>query len=401
MARLETKVTGEPKPKVCWYKKGKKIKPTKAMQIENMEDGTSVLTISEVTPEDAGPILCEGQNRLGMDTTTTEVIVEDHLESKSYKKPEWVSKMEEMKKKLQASKSTPTFIREVRDERAKELETVTFECQFSGNPTPDVVWYHENKVVKNTKNVKIRIKDKKTTLTIYEVTQEHEGAYVCKATNELGTIASKGNLYVTGLTDEERQKIELKKAPKEKPKKVKEEIKEEEKIEEVVRKTHMEKKKSVTQEFTEQITQEVTQQVSQHVSHISEEVIRKEIPKEEEVEEVEEIEKVVKKTHKEKQRKVEAIHRATPIDVPSEEVEEVVERIGHGAVISEVLSEETTMDTSVEETGFRAFMRMAEQHQVNVEEAIFSFQPEDFRIQAWETTEGELHTAESSEVHVK
>jgi hypothetical protein len=35
-----------------------------------------------------------------------------------------------------ATQCVPTFVQEIVDLRAVELEAVTFECQFSGTPTP-------------------------------------------------------------------------------------------------------------------------------------------------------------------------------------------------------------------------------------------------------------------------
>jgi len=32
--------------------------------------------------------------------------------------------------------SQPSFVQELKDERAIENETIVFECQFAGNPTP-------------------------------------------------------------------------------------------------------------------------------------------------------------------------------------------------------------------------------------------------------------------------
>lgn len=37
---------------------------------------------------------------------------------------------------ITAFQSLPNFVQELKDERAIENETVVFECQFSGNPTP-------------------------------------------------------------------------------------------------------------------------------------------------------------------------------------------------------------------------------------------------------------------------
>jgi hypothetical protein len=67
----------------------------------------------------------------------------------------------------------------------------------------------------------------------------------------------------------------------------------------------------------------------------------------------------------------------------------LVEREGHGALISQVLTEETAADeTTVAKTvGFRAFMRMIELRHVNIEEVLTHFTPLDFQTPVWETTE--------------
>lgn len=68
---------------------------------------------------------------------------------------------------------------------------------------------------------------------------------------------------------------------------------------------------------------------------------------------------------------------------------QLVEREGHGPLISQVLTEETTTDESIVAAtiGFRAFMRMIELQHATVEEVITHFVPEDFRPRAWEVTE--------------
>lgn len=67
----------------------------------------------------------------------------------------------------------------------------------------------------------------------------------------------------------------------------------------------------------------------------------------------------------------------------------VVERKGHGALISEVLTEETTIDESklAATVGFRAFMKMVEANYVTIEEVITQFTPEDFIQRVWESKE--------------
>ena len=60
---------------VRWYLNGKEISASKDFSIDNLEDGTSILNITEVYPDDAGELMCEAQNDNGVATTTTQLNV--------------------------------------------------------------------------------------------------------------------------------------------------------------------------------------------------------------------------------------------------------------------------------------------------------------------------------------
>lgn len=69
----------------------------------------------------------------------------------------------------------------------------------------------------------------------------------------------------------------------------------------------------------------------------------------------------------------------------------LVERQGHGALITEVLTEETAQseDAIAAKVGFRAFMKMVELKHTAVEEVIAHFYPEDFKPRSWEQREAQ------------
>lgn len=73
---MEVKAVGKPMPKGKWLKHGEEIMPSDEFMIENYEDGTSILTISEVYPDDTGEIIYEAHNPLGVAVTTTQLVVE-------------------------------------------------------------------------------------------------------------------------------------------------------------------------------------------------------------------------------------------------------------------------------------------------------------------------------------
>lgn len=73
---MEVKVDGKPKPKVRWHKQGTEVLPSRDFQVEEYEDGTSVLTIPEVFPDDTGEITCVAENEFGVAISSTELVVE-------------------------------------------------------------------------------------------------------------------------------------------------------------------------------------------------------------------------------------------------------------------------------------------------------------------------------------
>lgn len=70
------KVIGKPKPEVKWLREDEEIIPSEEYQIENKPDGTSVLIIKTVNPEDTGKITFEAHNPVGVAETETELVVE-------------------------------------------------------------------------------------------------------------------------------------------------------------------------------------------------------------------------------------------------------------------------------------------------------------------------------------
>lgn len=67
---------GKPKPKVKWLRDNEEIFASEEYQIENFEDGTSVLVINNIYPDDVGTISFEAHNPLGVAVTTALFSVE-------------------------------------------------------------------------------------------------------------------------------------------------------------------------------------------------------------------------------------------------------------------------------------------------------------------------------------
>lgn len=62
-----------PKATVFWYLNGKELEPSKEFGIDHLEDGTSILTLAEVYPDDAGELMCEAHNDKGVVTSVVQL----------------------------------------------------------------------------------------------------------------------------------------------------------------------------------------------------------------------------------------------------------------------------------------------------------------------------------------
>ena len=104
--------------------------------------------------------------------------------------------MKELKKKLAETEQAPKFIREVKEVRLKEGQRARFECGFAGYPKPEVNWYYQGEILKNSSKVQIKVREDSSTLTIIDCTFDDAGMYECRASNTLGTDKTKGSLTV-------------------------------------------------------------------------------------------------------------------------------------------------------------------------------------------------------------
>jgi len=74
IVRLVIRVKGTPKPKTQWYENGMEITPNEEFEIEEQDDGVSVLTVKKRPTESVREITCEATNEYGTAKTRTLII---------------------------------------------------------------------------------------------------------------------------------------------------------------------------------------------------------------------------------------------------------------------------------------------------------------------------------------
>jgi len=74
LIRLVVRVKGTPMPKTHWYVNGIEITPNEEFEIEEKDEGVSVLTVKKRPTESVREITCVATNEYGTATTSTLII---------------------------------------------------------------------------------------------------------------------------------------------------------------------------------------------------------------------------------------------------------------------------------------------------------------------------------------
>nr|XP_040038567.1 receptor-type tyrosine-protein phosphatase delta-like isoform X27 [Gasterosteus aculeatus aculeatus] len=194
VASFICQATGDPRPKIVWNKKGKKVSNQRFEVIEFDDGSGSVLRIQPLrTPRDEAIYECVASNSVGETSATTRLTVlrEDQLPS-----------------------GFPTIDMGPQLKVVERTRTATMLCAASGNPDPDISWFKDFLPV-NTTNNNGRIKQLRSesfggtpirgALQIEQSEESDQGKYECVATNNDGTrYSAPANLYVRELREVRR-----------------------------------------------------------------------------------------------------------------------------------------------------------------------------------------------------
>ncbi|XP_034424966.1 receptor-type tyrosine-protein phosphatase S isoform X36 [Hippoglossus hippoglossus] len=177
VASFICQASGDPRPKIVWNKKGKKVSNQRFEVIEFDDGSGSVLRIQPLrTPRDEAIYECVASNSVGETSATTKLIVlrEDQLPP-----------------------GFPTIDMGPQLKVVERTRTATMLCAASGNPDPDISWFKDFLPV-NTTNNNGRIKQLRSgALQIEQSEESDQGKYECVATNNDGTrYSAPANLYV-------------------------------------------------------------------------------------------------------------------------------------------------------------------------------------------------------------
>uniref|UniRef100_A0A8B9E6E3 Receptor-type tyrosine-protein phosphatase S n=1 Tax=Anser cygnoides TaxID=8845 RepID=A0A8B9E6E3_ANSCY len=182
VASFICQATGDPRPKIVWNKKGKKVSNQRFEVIEFDDGSGSVLRIQPLrTPRDEAIYECVASNSVGEISVSTRLTVlrEDQI-----------------------PRGFPTIDMGPQLKVVERTRTATMLCAASGNPDPEITWFKDFLPV-DTSNNNGRIKQLRSGALQIELSEESDqGKYECVATNSAGTrYSAPANLYVRGRND--------------------------------------------------------------------------------------------------------------------------------------------------------------------------------------------------------
>ena len=184
--RLELKVgvKGDPLPQVTWTRDGKPLSSNDIMEVK-YKNGVALLTISEVYPEDSAKYTCKATNAKGSVETSSTIKVLPK-----------VSKGVSNGGATGTSQIQPRVYKHLQSRAVKDGEPVTLECTITGDAQFDVVWLHNEKEIKPSKDFNYVNKGNVYALEITEVFPEDSGTYTCEAFNDSGECFSTCSMIV-------------------------------------------------------------------------------------------------------------------------------------------------------------------------------------------------------------
>ncbi|XP_024908283.1 receptor-type tyrosine-protein phosphatase F isoform X5 [Cynoglossus semilaevis] len=177
VASFVCQASGEPKPRITWMKKGKKVSSQRFEVIEFDDGSGSVLRIQPLrTHRDEAIYECTATNSAGEINTSAKLTV-----------------LEEN----QIPHGFPTIDMGPQLKVVERTRTATMLCAASGNPDPEISWFKDMLPVEIS-NSNPRIKQLRSgALQIENSEESDQGKYECVASNSAGTrYSAPANLYV-------------------------------------------------------------------------------------------------------------------------------------------------------------------------------------------------------------
>lgn len=169
---LRVQVKGDPDPQVSWSKDGKPVASSEIMEVK-YKNGVATVIIAEVFPEDGGRYTCKATNTKGSVETSSRVTIIPMPKVNGASNGTAVA-------------SSPKIFQHIESQVVKDGDCVTLDCTIGLAERFDIVWLHNEKEIKPSKDFEYKSSGDKYSLIIQEIFPEDAGTYTCEAFNDIG-----------------------------------------------------------------------------------------------------------------------------------------------------------------------------------------------------------------------
>ncbi|KYB28240.1 SEC14 domain and spectrin repeat-containing protein 1-like Protein [Tribolium castaneum] len=183
--KLECEVSGLPPPILTWTHNGKAVKEARELKLQ-FEGNKATLLVFEAFPKDAGTYVVNAKNIAGEASSACSVSVKGRLPTET-SDSELASDMEPVKPSIQLPLTNVSVT---------EGNRVRLDCVIVGQPEPEVIWYHDDRPVKESPDFQLLFQGDRCSLIIQEALPEDAGQYKVVALNSAGEASSKCSLTV-------------------------------------------------------------------------------------------------------------------------------------------------------------------------------------------------------------
>ncbi|XP_072295552.1 palladin isoform X2 [Eucyclogobius newberryi] len=191
------KVTGDPKPKVYWFKDGKQIsKRSEHYRISRDADGTCSLHTATASLDDDGNYTIMAGNPKGRVSCTGRMMVQAVTQrGRSQRSTPGQMRRSRSRSRdsgdendnIQERHFRPHFLQAPGDLIVQEGRLCRMDCKVSGLPTPDLVWQLNGQTIRPDSAHKMLVRENGVhSLVIEPVTSRDAGIYTCIASNRAG-----------------------------------------------------------------------------------------------------------------------------------------------------------------------------------------------------------------------
>lgn len=168
-------------------------------------NGTATLTINEVYPEDEGVYTCKAQNTLGVVETTCRLNVQskyhDFYAAMASNLIQIFLAAERACHRVTGQEKPPRIVEHVSSRIVNDGESVVLQCRIGAASKFDVIWLHNEKEIKPSKDFQYDRSGDLCILKIAEIFPEDAGTYTCEVFNDVGEAFSTCTLLVVGKSN--------------------------------------------------------------------------------------------------------------------------------------------------------------------------------------------------------